>query len=101
MTALSDLSTEEAAELGPLLHDLSTALTAELGCVKTYVMQFAEAEGFSHVHFHVVPRMPDLDDERRGPGIFAHLGRPQGERLTGDTQDALALRLAAHLARAR
>ncbi|MET8288835.1 hypothetical protein ABZV80_26825 [Streptomyces sp. NPDC005132] len=22
--------------------------------------QFAEAEGFAHVHFHIVPRMADL-----------------------------------------
>ena len=25
------------------------------------VALFAEAEGFAHVHFHVVPRQPDLD----------------------------------------
>lgn len=28
------------------------------GSSKTYVALFAEAEGFAHVHFHVVPRSP-------------------------------------------
>jgi diadenosine tetraphosphate (Ap4A) HIT family hydrolase len=46
---------------------LSRALRAVTGCVKTHVVQFAEAERFSHVHFHVIPRMADLPFQRRGP----------------------------------
>jgi hypothetical protein len=43
---------------------------AEAGdwCQKTYVMMFAEKAGFTHVHFHVVPRMDDFPDDRIGPG---------------------------------
>jgi len=46
---------------------LSRALHAVTGCVKTYVAQFAEGQGFEHVHFHVVPRMVDLPDGAKGP----------------------------------
>ena len=56
VVAIHDLTGEEAAELGPLLQRVSVALRDELSCEKTYVIQLAEAEGFSHVHFHVVPR---------------------------------------------
>jgi len=41
-----------------------------LGCQKTYIAQVAEAEGFSPVHFHIVPRSPNLPRELRGPRIF-------------------------------
>jgi diadenosine tetraphosphate (Ap4A) HIT family hydrolase len=65
------------------------------GCVKTYVVQFAEAEGFSHVHFHVIPRMAERPAERRGPGIFGLLGVPEQPQVNGDRMDALAAALAA------
>jgi diadenosine tetraphosphate (Ap4A) HIT family hydrolase len=35
---------------------------------------FAEADGFEHVHFHVVPRSPAMDPALRGPRVFGHLG---------------------------
>ena len=53
--ALDELTAGEAADLGPLLRALTAAMRAVLGCGKTYVALFAEAEGFEHVHFHVVP----------------------------------------------
>ena len=34
-------------------------------------MLFAEAEGFGHLHVHVVPRMPDFESEALGPRVFA------------------------------
>ena len=88
---------DAAAELGPLLRDLSIALEAETGCLKTYVMQFSEAEGFAHLHFHLVPRMPDQPAEHRGPRVFAHLGHPESSRVTESARDDLALRLRARL----
>src|SRR5947209_9255974 len=66
------LGAEEAAGLGELLRAVSTALVEVTGCVKTYVMLFAEAEGFEHLHVHVVPRHADLADEHRGPRVFAY-----------------------------
>jgi diadenosine tetraphosphate (Ap4A) HIT family hydrolase len=59
--ALDELTPAEAADLGPLLTDLTSALREVVCCDKTYVALFAEAEGFQHVHFHVVPRHPGLD----------------------------------------
>jgi diadenosine tetraphosphate (Ap4A) HIT family hydrolase len=36
-------------------------------------MMFAEKAGFTHVHFHVVPRMDDFPDDRIGPGVLGYL----------------------------
>lgn len=99
VTNVADLDAAEAAELGPLIVDLSRALVAELGCAKTYVMQFAEAPGFGHAHFHVVPRMPDLAAELRGPRIFGALtGGPVTDPATTAAQDRLAAAITARLA---
>lgn len=97
VTALHELTAEEAVELGPLLRDLSTALRDVVGCEKTYVMLFAEAEGFAHLHFHVVPRMPAQPDELRGPRIFGMLGLPPEARLADDEMDRIAGALQARL----
>lgn len=98
VTAIAELGPAEAAELGPLLADLSRALGVVTGCVKTYVLALAEAEGFSHVHFHVVPRAAEMPDDIRGPRVFSLLGGPVGEWVADDEQDRLALALALALA---
>src|SRR6266481_8980106 len=58
--SLSELSPDEAAMLGPLLAAVSRALIEVTGCVKVYLALFAEADGFEHLHIHVVPRHPHL-----------------------------------------
>src|SRR5688572_7534615 len=58
IAAVDELSEEEAVELGKLIRQVSTILKQLTGCVKTYVVQFAEAPGHQHVHFHIMPRMP-------------------------------------------
>lgn len=97
LTTIADLSDAEAAGLGTWQVRLSRALRAVTGCRKTYVAQFAEAEGFSHVHFHVIPRMADLPPEHRGPKVFALLGVPESQRVDSDRMDELATALARHL----
>lgn len=97
VAAVHDLTDAEASALGMWQVKLSRALRNMTGCVKTYVVQFAEAEGFAHVHFHIVPRMPDLHPEHRGPGIFELLRRPQQERVTTDQADKIAHSLRAQL----
>jgi diadenosine tetraphosphate (Ap4A) HIT family hydrolase len=97
VTSIADLTDAEAAGLGTWQVRLSRALQAVTGCLKTYVVQFAEKEGFAHVHFHVVPRMPDLLDDRRGPAIFGYLGVPEGQRVSEDQRDELAAALRAQL----
>ena len=97
VTSIADLTDAEAATLGTWQVQLSRALRAVTGCSKTYLVQFAEGEGFAHVHFHVVPRMRDLPDDRRGPRIFAYLGAPEDQRVNEQRQDELATALRAQL----
>ena len=91
--AIDELTDEEAAELGVLLRRTSAALRDITGCVKTYVMQFAEAEGHSHVHFHIVPRMADQPGNRRSVGIFGYLGVPDAERVSEALMNEIAERV--------
>lgn len=97
VTTIAALTDGEAAALGAWQVRLSRALHAVTGCEKTYVAQFAEAEGFHHVHFHVIARMGGLPDDLRGPGIFALLGRGADEELSAERRDELALRVRARL----
>ncbi|MER5971559.1 HIT domain-containing protein [Streptomyces sp. NPDC002055] len=97
VTAIADLTDAEAATLGIWQVRLSRALHRVTGCVKSYVVQFAEAEGFAHVHFHIVPRSESLSPECRGPAVFDLLRRPEQERVTAGDADRLALSLRAHL----
>ena len=90
MVAIDELTDEEAAELGVLLRRVSAALRVATGCVKTYVVQFAEAAEHPHVHFHVIPRMAGQPDARRGPGIFGYLGVPDVERVSEKQMNSLA-----------
>jgi diadenosine tetraphosphate (Ap4A) HIT family hydrolase len=88
--SITELSDEESAVLGTLLRDVSLALQRETGCAKTYVILLAEAPGFNHLHFHVVPRMDDIPEDRKGAAIFAYL---KEEPLSVQLQDELALRV--------
>jgi diadenosine tetraphosphate (Ap4A) HIT family hydrolase len=95
--ALDELDAKESAELGTLLVEVSRALRATTGCVKTYVLLLAEAEGFQHVHFHVVPRSAELPQELSGPRIFGLLNNPVLDVVSPERMDKLALDLRQHL----
>lgn len=86
--ALDELTADEALALGDLLRRSAVALRSVTGCEKTYVMLFAEAEGFAHLHVHVVPRMADQPVDRRGPDIFGYL--KDGRRLSTARRDEIA-----------
>lgn len=90
VVSVAELTEREARSLGLWQVRLSRALHVVTGCSKTYIAQFAEAEGFSHVHFHVVPRMADLGEEVRGPRVFGMLGRPASASVTPEEMDTLA-----------
>lgn len=90
ITAIDELTDEEAAELGVLMRRASAALREATGCAKTYVCQFAEAADHPHVHFHVIPRMGDQPAEYRGPLVFGYLGVPEEERLSDEAMNAIA-----------
>jgi diadenosine tetraphosphate (Ap4A) HIT family hydrolase len=97
VVSIADLTDDEAATLGSWQVRLARALRAVTGCAKTYVMQFAEQEGFAHVHFHIVPRMPDQPADRRGPRVFGYLGVPADQRLSEQQRDEVAAALAAEV----
>ncbi|MCL8027489.1 HIT family protein [Nocardioides bruguierae] len=95
--ALDELPEAALAEMGVLQGRLTAALRLVVGARKTYVMQFSEAPGFAHLHVHLVPRMPDPPDERKGPAVLGWLGVGEDLAVPADVRDALAERLAAAL----
>jgi diadenosine tetraphosphate (Ap4A) HIT family hydrolase len=97
VTSFTELTADAADELGALVRSLSAALETVTGCVKTYLMQFSEAEGFSHLHLHLVPRPPDLPEHARGPKVFVYLTEDQVQWLPAEQRDQIALSLRAVL----
>lgn len=65
-----------------------------------FVAFFAEAEGFAHLHVHVVPRSDDLPREHLGPGVFQYLQQPPERWVSPTTMDEIADRLRPLLAEA-
>lgn len=97
VTAFTELTPAAADELGGLVLRLSAALEAVTGCVKTYLMQFSEAEGFAHLHVHLVPRMPNQPAHARGPGVFTYLSDNESTWLPEVERDSIALAVRASL----
>jgi len=95
--SLDELTDQEAAELGPLIRRISLSLKTVIGCVKTYVIQFAEHEDHPHVHFHIVPRMADQPADRRSTQVFAYLGVSQEESVSEDRRNEIGARIREYL----
>jgi diadenosine tetraphosphate (Ap4A) HIT family hydrolase len=93
VTSMNDLTPHEAEALGSLLRRASLALTEVVGSEKAYFMFFAEAEGFSHFHVHVVPRMPWFTKDQSGPRVFTLMGGSEANWVPELVQDEVALRL--------
>ena len=91
--AVDELTDAEATELGQLIRSTSMALKEVTGCLKTYVIQFAEKADHPHVHFHIVPRMADQPDERKSTLIFGYLGVPEAERVSEDSMNSIAVKV--------
>lgn len=87
--SLDELTEQEAAELGGLIRRVSSSLKSVIGCVKTYVIQFAEHEAHPHVHFHIVPRMANQPADRRSAQVFGYLGVPPEERVSEDQMNEI------------
>ena len=100
ITSMSQLSPQEAAVLGPLLVSLSDALEKSLSAHKAYVAFLAEAEGFEHLHIHVVPRKEDMPPEQRGKYIFDWLNVPEDKAIPDEEADRIASELQTSVARA-
>ncbi len=76
-----------------LIRRTSVALKEVTGCIKTYVIQFAEKAEHPHVHFHIIPRMADQPEERTGTLIFGYLGVPEEERVSQDVMNGIAVKV--------
>lgn len=90
ITSLAETTPEEAAALGPLLRNLSRALAQVVQAQKSYVMFFAESEGFGHLHIHVVPRHADMPEDRRGPKVFGYINQAQELSIAPEEMDRIA-----------
>lgn len=97
ITSFTDLPAEAADELGGLIRRLGFALEEVTGCVKTYLMQFSEAEGFSHLHLHLVPRLAAQPPEAKGPQVFSYLTDDESQWLPESERDRIALAVRAAL----
>ena len=91
VTSFTQLTSEAADELGGLVIRLSAALEAATACVRTYLMQFSEAEGFAHLHLHLVPRLPNHPEDARGPKVFSYLTDDEDRWLPTTERDRVAL----------
>jgi diadenosine tetraphosphate (Ap4A) HIT family hydrolase len=95
--ALHELTKGEWEDLCQLLPKLCQGLHKALGTEKEYVIQFAEGEGFNHVHFHVIARLPDWPDDLRGRRVFSGLGLSVENALSADELTPLVQELRAYL----
>ncbi len=55
---LAELTPEEAAALGPIIHNTCLVLSQILQPDKVYVCSFGEA--VKHIHFYIIPRTADM-----------------------------------------
>jgi len=68
--AIHNLTRAEMQEFNKVFSKIPEALYNILKNEKEYVMQFAEGEGFHHVHFHIVAKPKNLSKKYVGPDVF-------------------------------
>ncbi len=93
--SLHELSGAEATAFGKWMTVLPKALHEVTGCESEYVMQFAEGDGFQHVHVHLVARHGDWNPGWKGPLVFSAFGTD--EPVSSDRVAGLMEALADHL----
>ena len=91
--AIDELTEEESIELGILLRQVSLALKETTDCIKTYVVQFAEMTEHQHVHFHIIPRMANQPENRRGTNVFEYSGVSEEERVSEEIMNEIATKV--------
>jgi diadenosine tetraphosphate (Ap4A) HIT family hydrolase len=97
--AIHDLTKVEAEELGKLLPLVCQALHVVMKTECEYVMQLAEGEGFHHVHFHIIARMPEWPDKLRGRRVFDSVGKDIKNPLSTEELLPLTLKIGEYLKR--
>jgi diadenosine tetraphosphate (Ap4A) HIT family hydrolase len=81
---MHDLTQEEFNELSTIQYSLIQALKKYLHSEREYIFCFAEAEGFKHIHFHVVPKHDGFDDAYKGAKVFHYIKPTEEEKLAED-----------------
>ncbi len=76
--SMADLTEEESVTFGSLSRRVMAAMRDVLHPEKIYLCLFAEAEGFAHIHYHLIPRFADTPPERRGPNVFKYFAEAHG-----------------------
>lgn len=71
--ALHELNSKEWAELGKIQSVLVGGFRSLLNAKKEYIACFSEAPGFSHIHFHIIPRTDNLPEAMLGSKVFQML----------------------------
>jgi len=95
--ALHDLTEEELLEFGKLLKSLCGALHEALQTESEYVIQFAEGEGFNHVHFHIIARLQQWPDKLRGRKVMDAAGSDVENPLSSEELMPLVLEIRKYL----
>ena len=88
--ALHELSHAEFRELADIQFRLAQVMQSRASIEKEYMMCFAEAEHFHHVHIHFIAKPKDLPQEAKGPGIFSYLKVDQQSAVPPDEIKALS-----------
>ncbi|MBU2229133.1 HIT family protein [Patescibacteria group bacterium] len=79
LEAFHDLTLHQLVEYLSLQRRIATLLREHFGCDKEYIFVLGEAEGFQHLHVHMIPRLPDLSEEFQGTNIFRLLREAREE----------------------
>ena len=75
------------------MQKVSLTLEQHTGCIKTYVMQFAESQNHQHVHFHIVPRMENQSPDDIANKVLRHLGVSPNQRVSESDMNNIALKI--------
>ncbi len=79
---LSEASTDELLEYGPVLSRLMQAQRELLHCERVYTFSLAEA--VPHFHVHVIPRAKDFSRAYKGRGIMTYPTVPSADPVLVD-----------------
>jgi len=68
--SLHELSDSENREFGVIFPKIIKILHKETDSEKEYIFQIAKAQGFKHIHFHIVSKDRKLPEKYEGVKIF-------------------------------
>ena len=79
MEKLDTLTDNEWNEFHLLLPHYLKIIQKETSCEKEYMACFSEV--LTHVHIHIMPKTPSLQDHFKGPDTFVYLNCTEDKSL--------------------